>query len=284
MDMSYHMQSTGWLPQAEFVYLLETGAGWYSQIGKGEISLILPYDAAPGENINLKESSPGAEVVGSMVTWTFNNLEPDSQDNWHAQLIDPETWKSILDLREKLEKNPNEADFLRSLAMKYGDIVYGKGLWNINPGTEPLAVRYREILQVLIDIIPEDAKIKNEYAGILFAMYQNPTRFPGNLPSLNEVYSALNQAYLNDPKNWEVSQMYKDLTNQGIQLPTLGVQPTTTVKIKPIQTPTVTTSIFEPFLALFKDEDQLIFYGIVGIALLILGFIAGTIIQKKKRG
>jgi hypothetical protein len=284
VDMSFELQSTGWLPQAEFDYLLETGAGWYGPIGKGEINLILPYAAASGENINLKESSSGGKINASMITWTFSNLEPTANDNWHTLIIDPETWQSILDIRKSLEKNPEEADLLKELKIKYGDIIFGKGLWNINSGNESLAVQYRDVVQKLISLEPDDANLKSEYAGILYAMHQNPDRFTINPPSLNEVYSALNQAYILNPKNWEISEMYKDLTRQGIQLPELGVKTTPTTITKPAQTPTSSPSLFEPFTVLFKDEEQLLFYGMVGIALLIIGFVVGSNIQKKKKG
>jgi len=284
VDMSFELQSTGWLPQAEFDYLLETGAGWYGPIGKGEINLILPYAAASGENINLKESSPGGKINNSIITWVFSDLEPTAKDNWHALIIDPVTWQSILEIRIDLEKNPEEINLLQELAVKYEDIIFDKGLWNIKSGTESLAVRYRDVVEKLSRLKPGDANLKGEYAGILYAMYQNPNRFIINPPSLNEVYSALNQAYLLNPENWELSEMVKELTRQGIQLPELGMKQTPTSKVKPALTPTSTTSLFETFAALLKDEEQLLLYGMVGIAILIFGFVVGSIIQKKKQG
>jgi hypothetical protein len=282
VDMSYRLQSTGWLPKAEFSYLLQTGADWHGPIGEGEIDLILPYDAVEGENINLKESSPGGQPNGNTVTWKFTNLEPTATDNWHAQLIDPETWKSMLDLRKKLKGNPEDADTLSALSEGYSGIIFGKGLWNLNPGFETLVRQCREVSQKLAGLRPKDAPATSAYAGILFAMHQYPDRFSSDLPGTDEVFSALNQAYLLNPENWEIAQMYKDLTSQGNKLPLLGSTPIATLNPPPLQTIPATPTILQAGQTKGNGSDAPLFL-IIGALILAAGILIGILIQSKMK-
>ena len=149
VDVTYQMQSTGYLPHARFDYILETGIGWFGPIGSGEIILTLPYPATK-ENVNLSESISGGQMMGNSITWTFTNLEPTNQDNWHAAIVSLDTWQTILDLRARLGKNPEDVTLLTALAEKYESIALGKGPWMVNSGTEPIILLCREVYQKAI--------------------------------------------------------------------------------------------------------------------------------------
>lgn len=284
VEMSYQMQSTGWLPLAEFGYILETGAGWYGPIGNGVINLILPYDAVPAENVNLRDSSSGSEIVSkNTLSWAFSDLEPTPQDNWHAEIIAPETWQTIVSLKEKSSKEPENETWLTQVIEKYSSIIYGKGLWVINPGYLELAMECRKAYEKLIDIKTDDARTATEYAGLLFAIHQNPDGSLANKPSIEDIHTALNQAYLLDPENMEVSQLYEELKKADAQLPPLGIKPTPKKIKATIQAPPPSKSILRPIEDLLKDEEQVIFLGMVAVVLLIGGFVFGTILQNRSR-
>ena len=284
VEMSYKMQSTGWLPVAEFGYILETGAGWYGPISKGVINLILPYDPAPGKNVNLRESSPGSKIDGgNTLSWTFSDLEPTPQDNWHAEVIAPETWWSIQSLREKSSEEAGNETYLTQLIEKYSTIIYGKGLWVINPGYIEMAMECRTAYEKLIEIKTDDARAAAEYAGLLYAIYQNDDSSIAEKPSIEDIYTALNQAYMLDPENMEVSQLYEELKKADAQLPPLGMKPTPKKIKATIQAPPPSKTIFKPIEDLLKDEEQVIFLGMAAVALLIGGFVLGTILQNKSR-
>ena len=284
VEMSYQMQSTGWLPVAEFGYILETGAGWYGPIGDGVINLILPYDAVPGENVNVRESSPGSEINGgNVISWVFRDLEPTPKDNWHVEIIAPETWQTILSLMEKSSEEPENETWLNQLIEKYSTIIYGQGLWVINPGYIEMAKECQTAYEKLIEIKADDARVLAEYAGLLYAMYQNTDTPVVDKPGIEEIYDALNQAYLVDPENMEVNQLYQELKKEAAQLPALGIKPTPIKTKEATRSPTPSKSIFEPIANLFKDEEQVIFLGMVAVALLIAGFMVGTMLQKKLR-
>jgi hypothetical protein len=284
VEVSYKMQSTGWLPLAEFGYILETGAGWYGPIGNGVINLILPYDAAPGENVNLRDSSPGSELTNeNSFSWSFSDLEPTPQDNWHVEIIAPETWRAILNLREKSFEGPGNETWLTQLIEKYAAIIYGKGLWVINPGYMEMAMECRTAFEKLIEIKADDARIAAEYAGLLYAIHQNPDSSAADKPSIEDIYHALNQAYWLDPENVEVSQLYEELKKSDTQLPPLGIKSTPQKIIATTQAPPPSKSIFDPVENLLKDEEQVIFLGLMAIALFIAGFVVGTILNNKSR-
>lgn len=284
VEMSYQMQSTGWLPMAGFGYILETGAGWYGRIGNGVINLILPYDVVPGENVNMRESSPGSKRTGdNTLTWAFSDLEPTPQDNWHAEIISPETWQAILDLREKPDEEMMNESWLIQLIEKYSTIIYGKGYWVINPGYLELANECRTAYEKLIEIKADDAKIFTAYASLLYAIHQNADSRVENKPDIEEIYNLLNQAYFLEPENTDVRELYEELKRTEVQLQPLGIKPKPTKLIKATQPSLPVKSIFEPIVDLLKNEEQVIFLGMAAVALLIAGFTVGTILQKKLR-
>src|SRR5207249_10117868 len=54
LGMTYTITPTGYLPEARFAYVLETGAGWRDTIGSADIVVRLPY-AASDENVILED-------------------------------------------------------------------------------------------------------------------------------------------------------------------------------------------------------------------------------------
>ena len=282
VDVSYRLQSTGYLPQARFDYILETGAGWFGAIGSGEIILALPYPAS-AENVNLSGTVSGSQMKGNAIRWNFSNLEPTKQDNWHATIISPDTWQSILDLRKRLEKTPGDVSLLTALGEKYEYIAFGKGPWMVNSGMEPIILKCREVYQKAIMLKPNDADLHIKFAGILLAMFQNPEQFKPNVSTAEDVYRELKNAYTIDPQNELVSQMYADLTrNQSVNLPPLNAEPTQAVTAKPAPTYTSAPIIEKNNLPAPSSWDNLLTYELIGLIILLILVIIVLIIFRKK--
>ena len=282
VDVTYQLQSTGYLPQAQFDYLLETGAGWFGPIGSGEISLSLPYPASP-ENVNLSESTSSGQILGNSISWTFVNLEPTSQDNWHALIVSPDTWQSILDYRTKLDKTPSDVSLLTALAEQYENIAYGKGPWMVNRGTEPLVLSGREVYQKAIGLKPGDANLHFKLAGILFAMFQNPDQFKPPVPTAEDIYGELRSAYELDPQNMQVTQLYEDLTHSnGVHLPPLNAEPTQAATAKPAPTYTSSPSIEENKLPVSTSGDNTLTNALIGMIVVLILVILVLLFLRKK--
>ena len=282
VDVTYQMQSTGQLTQARFDYILETGAGWYGPIGSGEIILTLPYPATNG-NINLSESTSGGQINGNAITWNFANLEPTSEDNWYARIVSPDTWQSILDLRLRLEKTPEDVAMLTALGEIYEDITYGKGFWNMNSGTEPIIILCREVYQKAIAIKPGDADLHIKLAGILFAMYKSPEQFKPAVPTAEDIYHELKSAYMLDPQNGLVSQLYEELTrSNSVKLPPLAADPTPMATAKPAPTFTSSPNVENNNLPQVTSGDNSLTYALIGMVVVLILVIIVLVFLRKK--
>ncbi len=94
-------------------YIFQTGAGWAGPIGKAELTVHLPYNASRPVEVIVRVDPSHLDLpyhisypIGQdyhfgdpddyTVHWSWENLEPTSQDDFFAWLIDP-------DLRQALE-------------------------------------------------------------------------------------------------------------------------------------------------------------------------------------
>ena len=105
-------------------YVLETGSAWKGPITKGYVVLRFPY---PVEDNILKGSTPGYTKLYNEIYWSFDNLEPTSQDNIEISFVEPRTWKQISDNRQRIQKNTNDANAWSLLAQNYGLVAYYHG-------------------------------------------------------------------------------------------------------------------------------------------------------------
>jgi hypothetical protein len=283
VDVSYQLQSTGYLPQARFDYILETGAGWFGAIGSGEIILALPYPAS-AENVNLSKTVSGGQIQGNTIRWNFSNLEPTKQDNWHAGIISPDTWQSILDLRKRSEKTPGDVSLLIALGEKYEYIAFGKGPWMVNSGMELIILECRDVYEKAIRLKPNDVDLHIKFVGILLAMFQNPEQFKPNVPTAEDVYRELNSAYTLDPQNKLVSQIYAELTRyQSVNLPPLNANPTQAATAKPAPTYSSAPIMEKSNLPAPSSGDNLLTYRLIGL-IIILILVIFVLISLRKKG
>lgn len=125
IEVSYILQSTGYMPYGAFKYILETGAGWDGPIGEGEITVKLPYPATE-ENVVLHESAAGGTIDNDVATWRFTNLEPTRDNNFHVTVLAPNVWQTIVKAREAVQRNRNDAKAWLKLARAYRQAIFVK--------------------------------------------------------------------------------------------------------------------------------------------------------------
>jgi hypothetical protein len=201
VDINYTMyesdRSQRWgSPKKSIYYLLETGAGWLGTIGKAEVILNFPYEITK-ENATLP---PGYIIQGNQVHWYWENLEPTKYDNLVIKFIEPETWKKLTNLRANVEANPLDADQWLKLAELYNDISY-----HIKPrfGIESWGFAHQAVhaYQQALQIRPDAAYIRIEYAGFLFSMSDkaNKGQLQMSYPSIQRILRELDIIFAQYP-------------------------------------------------------------------------------------
>jgi hypothetical protein len=115
--VQYMMESMDMDLLQNIEYILETGAGWAGPIQRGYVIVKFPYEATP-ENV-LSASTPGYQFLHNEIFWSFENLEPTSEDNIQISIVSPATWQEILSLRRDLEENPALPEKWLKLAQSY---------------------------------------------------------------------------------------------------------------------------------------------------------------------
>ena len=168
LDVEYEMLNE----HAEFgegftgiAYILETGAGWYGNILSADIILRLPYSMTEEA---IKYANPGYVFSGNEMRWSLKNIEPTRQDNLEVRVIHADRWNSILDLRSKVEQNPEDPDVWVELGDKYAELgIFARegSIFEVSPHFTELAIEAR---QQAVKLLPESADAHYKLAEILW--------------------------------------------------------------------------------------------------------------------
>ncbi len=241
--VTYNTHSTGYLPEAGFNYILETGAGWKGPIGAGNIVLRLPYVASPDNFLSATfPPDPQPQMEENEIRWHFENLEPKRQDNWSAKILSPVFMNLIYDLREKVADDPEDAGALKDLGDLYLEAAEGKGIYFLRPGAEHYILQAEQAYLESLVIRPEDPETNAMYLEALAAHYLNADQIPGTpAPSLDKIMNQLNVVYSLDPENERAQAIYDQLNGMVAEMPTPGAEPTL-VSTVDLPTPTATAT------------------------------------------
>jgi hypothetical protein len=196
ITVSYIMGSVGSDGMQNIDYVLETGAGWYGPIERAYIVAKFPY-VASHENI-LKSTSPGYQMLYNEIFWSFQNLEPTSKDNIRVSIVSPDTWESILSLRQKISENPAQPDTWLELLQAYSSILRYKMI-NLHEDYyyKLLTTTYKQALK----FNPDNAELYARYA-----MFQIEEKSPYQFVTLTTSEAApiaalISKALSLDPEN-----------------------------------------------------------------------------------
>jgi len=249
----YRIPDGGYENFTGIAYILETGAGWYGNILSAEITLRLPYQI---EEIALYYAKPGYVISGRELHWSLKDFEPTRDNNLDVRVVEAEHWQNIVNLRSKVNQNPNNADSWDELASGYESlsIFDGSGgygfFYYLNHRTSDLAVEAR---RKVVELRPEWGDAHFWLARILW--YTNPKvevfwskssdTIQPNDPSIQEVLHELELAWsygLSEGANWRAKDLVEMIyvTVPGLNLVPPG-SPTLT-PIPPTQTPAPTVT------------------------------------------
>ena len=245
IKVSYTLLSTGYLPEARFSYILETGAGWYGSIGEGDIILRLPYRAT-SENVlsGEYETIPGVVFAGKEVRWHFEDLEPTRADNWHVTILQPSLWQQILDMQAAVDKDPEDVDSLAAL----GEAAFNASAAPkeyLRVGMERLFLLSEDCFRRAVALRPEDASLHGNYAKTLAIHYAIErlgwTSLDEPAPTIEQVMAEINTTMALDPDSdlaWQAFWELKFAVPDDVELPTPGPSPASD---SPLESPTSTS-------------------------------------------
>ncbi|MBO4500511.1 MAG: hypothetical protein J5732_09730 [Bacteroidaceae bacterium] len=103
----------------QYKYILETGAGWYGNIGQADINVTLA-DDVPIDHVELI-SPAGYRMEGRKLTWQLRDFEPDSSSNIVVRFYDTDErmrYEKMAENRSIVSKRRHRLS-LRVLSPKY---------------------------------------------------------------------------------------------------------------------------------------------------------------------
>ena len=256
IKVQYVMETMGRVDSMQNIeYILETGAGWSGPIKRGHVIVKFPY-VATAENV-LYESTPGYQFLYNEVFWSFENLEPTSENNIHVSIISPDTWQRILLLRRELKENPRLPEKWLELTQIYFDISTWH--WD-NVRSSDYFQKISSTYEKAIADNPDNAELYAKYAE--FRLYNWSPRLIRQLTQ-NEaelILSLLNKSLALAPNNQTAHMVLSSLlsiapfvtftppstivpTSTPLSTVTPSITPTATITSTPTARPIVVTVV-----------------------------------------
>ena len=217
ISAAYTAQGFGYDPMVSFRYILETGAGWKSTIGSGDIIVKLPYPASL-QNIVVDASDGFTQVAGmpsfsgNEARWHFENLEPTANDNFEVNLIAPAHWNTILVARQNTLKSPLDGEIWGQLGKAIKEAIRnGKGFLREDPGGVQLFLEADQAYGKAVAILPKDSQWHYGYADLLWSHYEFSVFYKGaqNYSEVSRLVGEVQSALLINPDYQEA----RDLAN-----------------------------------------------------------------------
>jgi tetratricopeptide (TPR) repeat protein len=195
IEVSYYVEGMGEYPYIAFQYILETGAGWNGTIGSADVVVRFPYEVNPqnvifNPEIGWSDTTPGGEIDGNEVLWHFEDLEPESSDNFAISLVMPSAWRAILREKENLAKNPQDGEAWGRLGKLYKEIYFLRKGFREDAGGTELYQMSQEAYQKAVTLLPKDALWKAGFADLFWVHWYYSQGFMEN-PEYTEVIQAL---------------------------------------------------------------------------------------------
>lgn len=255
IETRYSQRATGYHPVSEFLYFLETGAGWKGPIGSGELIVRFPYAAGP-ESLLVNYSNEGVRFVGADARWSFIDLEPTWEDNLRVHIIEPGYWLAVIDAQRVLDENPadGEAWGVLARALKRVSLEY-KGWVREDEAGQDLYERSVAAYKKAVSLTPDVAKWHAGFAELLWHKLTFWYLPDYGAPEMVEVLEQIQLALAIEPQNeqaWNILEEVSfsaplavsiDETDVDYLLLTATVQPSPTPTLENTATPVPTTTM-----------------------------------------
>ena len=222
IEVSYMVQGFGYYPYEMFKYVLETGAGWKDTIGSAEIIVRLPYEANSKNamlepSTLLMKSTPGGVIQGNEIRWTFENLEPSSENNIEVVLLGPPLWRTLQQEMQAVAQNASDAEAWRRLAKTYQEVItIGKGALRDDPAGREMYALSKNAYQNCFALNPDNSLCHAGYADLLWSYYYFDIYWLGKTDTeriLPTVLTELQTALILDPNNQDAKDSLRGISN-----------------------------------------------------------------------
>jgi len=245
-------------------YILETGAGWYGTILSADIIVRLPYTATQEM---IQAATPGYVFSDNDIFWKMKNFEPERKDNLYVRVINSYDWPLILELRSKVEQNPDDADAWYELGNEYSKLGlrFQSGLCS---GGWPYSITSQHFVDLAVEayekaslLHPDWGKAHFKLANVLWFGNQNVEEsfshsdhsnlqiFEADTPYiqtvLQELQSAWSYGITMENAECEVSRLLSYLNSA---MPELALTPTSTETVTLVPQTEMQTSTSTPTL------------------------------------
>jgi tetratricopeptide (TPR) repeat protein len=192
LKIVYTANAQGDFPQSNikliaFRYILETGSGWAGTIGQADVIVRLPYPASI-QNVMLSgqtgysSTTPGAEISGSEVRWSFRNFEPSAEDNLEVTIVQPAHWLRILQERQNVQANPQDGEAWGRLGKACKEALYFRRDLRDDPGGEQLYQEAKDAYRRSLELLPDDALWHLGSADLLWTHFLYRQYWSGSPP------------------------------------------------------------------------------------------------------
>lgn len=239
--VDYSMERWGDDSVLNVQYILETGAAWYGPIEQADLIFRFPYP--PDSRQILGATTPGYTWRNNEMVWSYEDIEPTSQDNLIVSIISPKTWQEIQRLQAILEQDATQSSAWIELAKQYRLLaITGKTTVRLPEYHLLLEETYQQGMAAN----PQDAALHLAYANHLYeecCTYQEP-----ETADVERILPYLDKALTLEPTNNEALHLLGMLAMvPGVTVtwpPT--VTPAATLTSTATPQPTLTSTIIPP--------------------------------------
>jgi hypothetical protein len=150
--------------EISFLYVLQTGAGWYFPIGKADVILRFPYPVND-KNVDFGWIDPTWQALGNELTWHKDKFEPE--ENLTVDLTNPVIWQTILIETKNTQANPKDGEAWGRLGKAYKQAIWMNRGVRQDPGGVAMAQLSDQAYQHALNLLPNDADWHYGYAELL---------------------------------------------------------------------------------------------------------------------
>jgi hypothetical protein len=217
IDVTYSLRATGYAGQdSRLDYVLGTGAGWRGAIGHAEITLRLPYPVSIENIVDYDPGwmTPGYELEGSEIRWSYADLEPEAGQVVTATLVAVDLWRGVVKAEPAVIARAEDGAAWGALARATKiALCTEKGYWpRQDAGGRHLAERSLAAYEKATTLAPDDARWHAGYAELLARLL---TSGDADDPLLRRAIVQLNAALELEPTNAQALQVVEDLRGRG---------------------------------------------------------------------
>jgi hypothetical protein len=215
IQVSYVLSGTGEYPFVAYYYILHTGEGWNDTIGSADLIVRLPYEANAfnvifNEEVGWSYTTLGGVISGNEIKWHFDDLEPDTGNDFQLSIVNPVIWRKALNEQSNLKKDPNDGEAWGRLGKLYKEMFFFRRGFRQDAGGQQLYQLSVEAYEKSVSLLPDDALWHAGFADLLavhayYESWEGKDATTEMLRSMQEIDRAL-QLSPNDAKVKEIAE------------------------------------------------------------------------------